>query len=118
MKLQIDSAMREPSLCADVAGSLEGKGVALAALGRFAEAISTYDRVIDRFADTVDPTILETVAKARRHKGLALARLDQIDEAVRTWDDLAVRFGDAPARAVRAELARALVDKDAPELGT
>ena len=84
-----------------------GKGNALEKLDDFQSAITTYDKIIERFADT--PNLQGSIAWAMLSKGKTLEKLDDFQSAITTYDKIIERFADTPN--LQGPIAWAMVDK-------
>ena len=90
-----------------VAKALFNKGVDLAELHRYEEAIAVDNDLITRFGNSQDTTIQEQVAKALLNKGVVLAELHRIGQARAEWEELVYRFKDNPDVDIQKDVATA-----------
>lgn len=96
---------------ANVARVLLNRGITQAELKQYESAIATYDDVLRRFSEAIEPALREQVAAALVSKGSAQVRLEQHESAIDTYDDLLCRFSEATEPALREQVAVALVNK-------
>src|SRR4051812_16626574 len=101
----------------DLACAVHDRGVVLARLGRYEDAVAAFDEVAARFGGTPDRAVAGEVIVALGDKSRALRRLGRDDEAARAadetvaaYDRAAARHGDPGAQA-RTAVAAALVNK-------
>ena len=73
--------------------ALYNTGASLDELGRREDAVTAFDRVVERFGGSGDPSIAQRVAVALVGKGVALRRLGRADDAVTAFDQVVKRFG-------------------------
>ena len=90
-----------------VAKALFNKGVDLAELHRYEEALAAYNDLITRFGNSQDTTIQEQVAMALNNKGGALYNLHRIGQARADWEELVYRFKDNPDVDIQKTVANA-----------
>lgn len=95
----------------EIAISLYNRGVAQGQLTQLEASVGSYDEVIDRFGDTLEPELKEFVAKALLNKGFLQAKLNKPDEALRTYEEVYRRFGDAIELVLKEQVASVLVNK-------
>jgi tetratricopeptide (TPR) repeat protein len=89
------------------------RAAVLATLDRAAEALTAYDEVIDRHADTDEPALREEVLAAWLAKGELLEQLDRPVEALAVYDAAAASYTRRPHQRLRESAARALHRKSA-----
>ncbi|QXB55640.1 tetratricopeptide repeat protein [Aeromonas sp. FDAARGOS 1415] len=95
----------------EIAISLYNRGVAQGQLTQLEASVGSYDEVVDRFGDTLEPELEEFVAKALLNKGFLQAKLNKPDEALRTYEEVYRRFGDAIELVLKEQVASVLVNK-------
>lgn len=86
----------EPDGAEEVATALLYRGITLGQLGRDAEAVETYDALIERYAASADPAVRSFVGQAMRNKAFRLGELGRDEDAIATFDRLLDRCGDDP----------------------
>ena len=99
-----------------VANALVNEGVALGQLDRTAEAVDTYQQVIDRYTGYGShPTLREHVANALLNQGekFRAPKLFRVADAIYTYQQVVDRYGDDPA--LREKVAWAFVFKGVTE---
>lgn len=89
-----------------VANTMVRRGMALARIGNFQEAIAAYDEVVSRFSSP-ENAVDDEVAKALVNKGTALHNLQREHEAAKAFEEVLARFGDSPDPGVQAQVAEA-----------
>jgi hypothetical protein len=101
----------------DLACAVRDRGVVLARLGRYEDALAAFDEVVARFGGTPDRAVAGEVVGALGDKSAALRRLGRDDEAahaadetVAAYDRVAARHGDPGAQA-RTAVTAALMNK-------
>jgi tetratricopeptide (TPR) repeat protein len=91
------------------------KAEALAGLGSIDEELATYDEIIDRHGETVDPEMSSVVAHTLLARGEALLRADRIEESCAADDEafewISSRIVDPPDTELVAAAARAMARK-------
>jgi hypothetical protein len=90
---------------------MENKGYAHRLMNRPDEEIKVCDKVIRRFGESTEPSILAEVARAMANKGYAHRLMKQPDEEIDVCDEVIRRFGDATEPSILAQVARAMVNK-------
>ena len=83
----------------------------LTALGKSAEAIATYDAVVERFGASDAPGIQVRVAMAMVNKGLTLGLLDESAAQIATYDAMVERFGASDTPEIQVQVAKAMFYK-------
>ncbi|AVT75913.1 hypothetical protein RPPS3_18500 [Rhodopseudomonas palustris] len=83
----------------------------LASSGRYEEALTVCDEVMNRFGAAEQPEFRVWVARALVNKGAALQLLGRSEDAIVVYDDAVSQFGAAEEPGLRRQLARALVNK-------
>lgn len=73
--------------------------------------MATYDEVLCRFGDSVEPRLCKQVAMALVNNSITQGQLNQNEAAMATCDEVMRRFGDSVEPALREQVARALVNK-------
>jgi phosphotransferase system HPr-like phosphotransfer protein len=76
-----------------VAEAMVYKGEYLVTLERHAEAIETYDNLIQRSVNETEPALCDRVAKAMVNQAVLLHQLERNREAIDVCDQLIARFG-------------------------
>ncbi|MCE2450950.1 MAG: tetratricopeptide repeat protein, partial [Candidatus Latescibacteria bacterium] len=87
------------------------KAVALKDQNRPEEALSAFDEVVRRFAESKMPKVSRLVAMALFERGLTLNDLDRPEDALTAYDEVVRRFGDSKTPDVLGLVAQALVEK-------
>lgn len=101
----------DPAVGEQLAWALVSKGHALGELGRFEEALATFDEVVSKFGDTSELRSSVWVAKALVGRGYWLFKLNRLEEALTAFEELVRRYGDSPEPLLRESVARALFNK-------
>lgn len=83
-------------------------GVTLSLMGKYEEAITSYDNLNHRFGQDTSPGVSEQVAKGLVNKGFALDKLDKSVEAIAIFDDVVQRFSKDTTPALVEQHAEAL----------
>lgn len=91
--------------------ALFNKGVALAQLGRWQEAIAAYDDLVRRTGGSPVLGLRETAVRALFNKGASLSGHQRYEEAIAVYDDLVRLYADAPEPSLREAVAKALINK-------
>ena len=99
-----------------VAMALYFKGTLLGGLKRPEEALATYDEVVHRFRDSVEPAVLESVASAFVEKGIILDELNRSGEALAAFEEVVRRFWGNDSPVFRRATDRGLLGKAEIEL--
>ncbi len=94
-----------------VNSALFNKGVVLAGLGRWEEAIAAYDALVRRTGGSQVLGLRENAVRALFNKGASLAGHNRYEEAIAVYDEVVRRFSDDPAPSLREAVAKALVNK-------
>lgn len=94
-----------------VNSALFNKGVVLAQLGRWEEAIAAYDELVRRTGGSAVLGVRENAVRALFNKGASLAGHQRYEEAIAVYDDLVRLFSDAPEPSLREAVAKALINK-------
>ena len=87
------------------------KAVALQNQNRLEEALSVFDEVVRRFAESEMPMVSRLVAIALVRSGLTLNDLDRPEDELTAYDEVVRRFGDSETPALLELVAMALVSK-------
>ena len=87
------------------------KAVALKNQNRLEEALTAYDEVVRRFAESEMPKVSRLVAMALFGKGLTLNELDWLEDALVAYDEVVRRFGDSEMPDLSESVALALFGK-------
>ena len=87
------------------------EAVALKNQDRPEEALSAFDEVVHRFAESEMPMVSQLVVLALFERGLTLNYLDRPEDALTTYDEVVRRFGDSKTPALLEAVARSLVSK-------
>ena len=87
------------------------KAVALKNQNRPEEALSAFDEVVHRFAESEMPMVSQLVVLALFERGLTLNYLDRPEDALTTYGEVVRRFGDSKTPALLEAVARSLVSK-------
>ncbi len=91
--------------------TLFNKGVVLAQLGRWEEAIAAYDELVRRTGGSPLLGLRETAVRALFNKGASLAGHQRFEEAIAVYDELVNRYSDATESSLREAVAKALINK-------
>ena len=73
--------------------------------------ISMYEKLVDRFQESIELDIQEQVAKALGNKGVALGALEQLESAIKVYDELIERFSESDELGLQEVVAIALINK-------
>ncbi len=87
------------------------KAGALKNQNRPEEALSAFDEVVRRFAESEMSKVSRLVAMALFEKGLTLNELDRLEDALVAYDEVVRRFGDSKTPDLLKFVAMALVSK-------
>ena len=87
------------------------KGANYYRLGKYKEAIKTFDELVERFGDSEDLSHKDAVAWALVKKGITLVEMNRHEEAITTFDEVVTRFGESTELSLREQVAGALVNK-------
>ena len=87
------------------------EAVALKNQDRPEEALSAFDEVVHRFAESEMPMVSQLVVLALFERGLTLNYLDRPEDALTAYDEVVRRFGDSEMPALLEAVARSLVSK-------
>ena len=87
------------------------EAVALKNQDRPEEALSAFDEVVRRFAESEMPKVSRLVAMALFEKGLTLNELDWLEDALVAYDEVVRRFGDSETPVLSGSVALALFGK-------
>jgi len=87
------------------------KAVALKNQNRLEGALSVFDEVVHRFAESQMPVVSHLVAMALGERGLTLYELDRPEDVLTAYDEVVRRFGDSKTPALLGLVAMALVGK-------
>ena len=87
------------------------KAVALKDQNRPEEALSVFDEVVHRFAESEMPMVSRLVAIALVRSGLTLNELDRPKDALVAYDEVVRRFGDSKTPDFLKFVAMALINK-------
>ena len=87
------------------------KAVALKDQNRLEEALSVFDEVVRRFAESEMPMVSRLVAIALVRSGLTLNDFDRPEDELTAYDEVVRRFGDSKTPALLELVAMALVSK-------
>ena len=93
------------------AKEIVAKAGALKNQNRPEEALSAFDEVVRRFAESEMPKVSRLVAMALFEKGLTLNELDWLEDALVAYDEVVRRFGDSKTPDLLKFVAMALVSK-------
>ncbi len=91
--------------------ALFNKGVVLAQLGRWEEAIAAYDELVRRTGGSSLLGLRENAVRALFNKGASLAEHQRFEEAIAVYDELVSRYSDATESSLREAVAKALINK-------
>ncbi|MCX6922287.1 MAG: tetratricopeptide repeat protein [Verrucomicrobia bacterium] len=94
-----------------IAEAMVHKGGYLVRIERHAEAIETYDTLIQRTMNETEPGMCDLVAKAMVKKAVLLHKLERNREAIDVCDKLVERFGTEAEPGLRAKVSEALACK-------
>jgi len=111
VRLASGEVSERPRVRERVARALFTKGLTLGQLNRNEEAIQSYDEVLGRFGDAVEPTLRDLVARALFSKAVRLSQLNRVEEEIQTYDEMLRRFGGAAELALRELIAQGLYNK-------
>ncbi|SJN15946.1 tetratricopeptide repeat protein [Psychrobacter sp. JB385] len=75
------------------------------------EKIRIYEKLIDKFKESVEIDIQEQVGSALVNKAVALGELQQPYDEIKTYDELVTRFSDSNNLVLREHVAVALLNK-------
>ena len=100
-----DLALRE-----SVAKALVNRGNLLGNLKRPAEAFRSYDDVVARFGEAVEPSLRYQVARAMYNKGATYGQIDQQQQALEAYRAMLDRFHEATEPAIRDLVAWAMYE--------
>ena len=103
---QADSATR-----IQVSDALYCWAMTLKALSRRQEAVATYDKLAQRFAEATEPEIRQQVAKALFNKGLLLNLMERNEESLRPYAELRDRFDHDADPVIIENIATAMYNK-------
>ena len=94
------------------------KAFVLGQVGRYDEAIASYDEGINRDKDTSDPTLQEQVARALLNKGYLLNQAGRLGDAIASYEkaietaEKVIGAANAPDESpLRGAIGRALIGK-------
>ena len=87
------------------------EAVALKNQDRPEEALSAFDEVVHRFAESEMPMVSQLVVLALFERGLTLNYLDRPEDALTAYDEVVRRFGDSKTPALLEAVAMALRGK-------
>ena len=79
-----------------VNSALFNKGVVLAQLGRWEEAIAVYDDLVSRTGGSREIGLRESAVRALFNKGASLSGHQRFEEAISVYDELVGRFDQLP----------------------
>jgi tetratricopeptide (TPR) repeat protein len=91
----------------DEAQALLARARALAASGRYGDAVALFDALVERFGDSADPALDAEVGEALFSKALSLQQIEREQQAVEVYEQMAARYRDRPD--FHGHLSRALV---------
>jgi tetratricopeptide (TPR) repeat protein len=86
-------------------------GVVLSELGRGADAVAVYQRVVDDHGDDPSPGVRGQVAKALINRGCLLGELGRGEDELALYQRVVDDYGDDPNPAVRERVAKALFNR-------
>ena len=95
-----------------IAEAMVHKGEYLVTLERHAEAIETYDNLIQRSMNETELALCDLVAKAMVNKAVLLHKLERNHEAIDVCDKLVERFGTEAEPPLRDKVSEALACKE------
>ena len=93
------------------AKEIYNKAVALKNQNRSEEALSAFDEVVHRFAESEMPIVSRLVAMALIERGFTLDDLDRPEDALVAFDEVVRRFGDSDVPDLLKSVTMALVIK-------
>ena len=93
------------------AKEIHDKAVALKDQNRLEEALTAYDEVVHRFAESEMPMVSQLVVLALFERGLTLYELDRPEDVLTAYDEVVRRFGDSKTPDILGLVAMALVGK-------
>ncbi len=96
----------EPSVRA-----LFSKGVSLSRLGNHADAIATYNRLIEQYSHSKDPSVRKLVIEKLFSSGVSLSRLGNDTDAIAAYNMLLERTNDSGEPSVQKLVVEALFRK-------
>ncbi len=105
----VDGANRSQASESIIAWLLLRKAYSHQELGDFEAAITTYEEIAERFADSDEPEIQQRVATALVDKGDVLEELGDFKAAIATYSELVNRFGGSNTLDIQWWVATALV---------
>jgi tetratricopeptide (TPR) repeat protein len=91
-----------------VAQALYNQGVALGQQNKFDEAITCYQKLVQRFGSSSLPLLQVQVAQALTNQGSMLHLQDKFAEAIECCQQVVYRYSNSPLPALQDEVARAL----------
>ncbi len=91
--------------------ALFNKGVVLAQLGRWVEAIEAYDELVARTGGSRELGLRENAVRALFNKGASLLGLDRREEAIAVYDELIHRFATDAEPSLNVAVSKAFINK-------
>ena len=92
-----------------VAKGMVNRGIALARLARFEEAITAFDDVLILWGSSPEPFFRERAALALLNKATALLKLNRVDSALGAYQELIGRYSDDARDSMKKQVALAQV---------
>ncbi len=94
-----------------VNSALFNKGVVLAQLGRWEQAIAVYDDLVRRTGGSRDIGLRESAVRALFNKGASLSGHQHFEEAISVYDELVSRFAADSEPTLSEAVGKALINK-------
>lgn len=94
-----------------VNSALFNKGVVLAQLGRWEEAIAVYDDLVSRTGGSREIGLRESAVRALFNKGASLSGHQHFEEAISVYDELVGRFASDTEPTLSEAVGKALINK-------
>lgn len=91
--------------------ALFNKGVVLAQMGRWNEAIEAYDELVNRTGGSRELGLRENAVRALFNKGASLLGLDRREEAIAVYDELIRQFATDAEPSLHIAVSKAFVNK-------
>jgi tetratricopeptide (TPR) repeat protein len=91
--------------------ALFNKGVLLAQVGRWKEAIAVYDDLIVRTGGAGELGLRENAVRALFNKGASLAGHELLEDAIAVYDEILDRFAGETERTLNEAVGKALINK-------
>ncbi len=90
--------------------ALLGKGLRLAVMDRYVEALEVFDEAILRLDADENDAESVNVAEAIFNRGVALSKLEQTEDSLSAYSLLAMRYGDSDDQRIRQTVAEGLIN--------